>query len=158
MDYKYWLNFVNKILKEHHFKRKSNNWYIEFDETIIVFNMQRDNFSEYYFLNIGVNIKEMNSENKFPKEHQCDFRIRLKNNCFDNNDYFDFKNNIYDNEREKGIKNYLEEVVLKIIVKISTVNGIKDYCNEFPEILNRQNIKIKNYLGYKATNDKNIRI
>ena len=158
MDYKYWLNFVNKILKEHHFERKSNNWYKEFDETIIVFNMQRDNYSEYYFLNIGVIIIEINNENKFPKEYQCDFRIRLKNNCYDNNDYFDFKNNIYDNEREKGIKMYLEEVVLKIIVKISTINGIKDYCNEFPEIINRQNIKTKNYLGYKVTKNKNKRL
>jgi hypothetical protein len=43
MNYKYMLNLVNSIFKKYNFKRKSNNWYIEYDETIIVFNMQIGN-------------------------------------------------------------------------------------------------------------------
>jgi hypothetical protein len=147
MDYKYLLKFVNNILKEYKFKRKSNNWYFEFDETIIVFNMQRSNFCAYYFLNIGAKIKDIDNENKFPREYQCDFRIRLNNYCLDDNDYFDLENTIIDNNRENGIKVFLEEIVIKTIKKISTVNGIKEYCKEFPKIINSQNRTVKKYLG-----------
>jgi hypothetical protein len=146
MDYKYMLNLVNSILKKYNFKRKSNNWHIEYDETIIVFNMQRSMYSACYYLNIGLNTKDINSANKFPKEYQCHFRIRLRSNSINNIDYFDLENEIIDNDRENGIKLFLEETVIKTINRISTINGLKEYCKENPSIL-LSNTWIKKYLG-----------
>jgi hypothetical protein len=134
LDYKRLLSFVHNIMKVNNFKRKSNSWYHEFDETIVVFNMQRSKFSALYYLNIGVNIKGIRKEtdeNKFPKEYQCGFRIRLESNPLYHLDYFNLDNAITDGDREKGIKTYFEEVVLKSINKLSTKKGIMEYCREY---------------------------
>jgi hypothetical protein len=147
MDYKSLLKIVHSVLKERGFRRRSNNWYCYFNETIAVFNMQRSSFSAYYFLNIGVNINEIDREDKFPKEYQSHFKVRLDNYCFDDVDYFDLKNSILDDDREKGVRLFLKEIVIKLIEQLSTVSGIKEYCRDNPQMISRQNIATKQYLG-----------
>lgn len=58
------------------FVKKSNNWYLETEETILVVNLQKSQYGEQYYVNCGVTLKSFGGD-PFPKEHLCDIRFRL---------------------------------------------------------------------------------
>ncbi len=69
-------NTVDKTFRSHGFHKKSGTWYRESEETMLVANLQKSQYSEVYYINIGVWVKALGG-NALPKEHQCHIRVRL---------------------------------------------------------------------------------
>lgn len=57
--------------------KKGQSWYLDGEDAIIVVNLQKSNFGEEYFMNIGIWLKGLGST-LFPKENQCHLFIRLE--------------------------------------------------------------------------------
>jgi hypothetical protein len=67
---------LTEVLKPAGFKKKANGWYRETDDTIAVLLLQKSNYEEQYYFNIGAVIKKLKHV-PFPKEHQCHIQTRL---------------------------------------------------------------------------------
>jgi len=59
------------------FKLKKD-WYFKNEELIIVVNLQKSNYSDMYFFNVGIWINQISTEFEFPKENKCHIRFRAE--------------------------------------------------------------------------------
>ena len=66
---------VEKILGNSGFSRKSGAWYKSGSDAIVVIDLQKSDFGAYFYLNIGICIKEL-SEALFPKVEVCHISMR----------------------------------------------------------------------------------
>lgn len=57
------------------FRRKGSNWTKAGEDVVAVINLQKSNYDESYFLNLGFWLVEL-GENAEPKEEQCHVRTR----------------------------------------------------------------------------------
>jgi hypothetical protein len=70
---------IGDFLKPLGFKKKADSWYLSNAETLVVVNLQKSNFGEQYYINIGcVPISLKNEMGATPKEHQTPIRMRLE--------------------------------------------------------------------------------
>jgi hypothetical protein len=115
-------------LKTANFKLKSNAWYKENKENIIVVELQKSNYSESYFLNIAVWLKAL-GEDQFPKERYCHIRMRADSYFTDSgaeiDDTLDFSETELDAEKSASIDRLLLEKVLPLSDKLSSIEGLK---------------------------------
>jgi hypothetical protein len=62
-------------MKKAGFQKKSDGWYRDTNEAVLVANLQKSNFGEQYYVNLGIWLKVL-GEVPFPKEYQCHIRVR----------------------------------------------------------------------------------
>ncbi len=67
---------LDTLLKKAGFTRRSLSWYLEGKDTIVVVNLQRSDWSKFYYINIGIWLKALGDE-QFPKHQRChlDWRV-----------------------------------------------------------------------------------
>lgn len=58
------------------FKKKSDTWYCDEEDAIAVVNVQKSQYGQQYYVNLGVWFKSFGI-NLMPKENQCHIRFRL---------------------------------------------------------------------------------
>lgn len=125
---------VEAALKSAAFRRKSNTWYRELEETIITLNVQKSSFGEQYYVNLGVFVKglaQVRSEVP-PGEHECHVRLRLESLTPDRERYVQqVVLNLEDGsigaaERQQRIHRLIEEVALPFLLQCSTGAGIRE--------------------------------
>jgi hypothetical protein len=59
------------------FVRKGQSWYLNGEDAIVVLNLQKSDWSEMYFMNIGIWLKAL-GEAVFPKENVCHLSYRAE--------------------------------------------------------------------------------
>ncbi len=67
--------FGNALRREG-FTRKGGDWYIRGDDTIVVINLQPNDFRSAWYVNVGVWIRTLGDE-LWPKSHKCQVQIRV---------------------------------------------------------------------------------
>lgn len=67
---------IDAWAKTNGFVKNSGSWYLEREETILVADLQKSNYSQRYFLNLSVWLREI-EEARFPAERKCHVRTRL---------------------------------------------------------------------------------
>ncbi len=63
-------------LRREGFERKGPDWYLRGSELIAVVNLQKDDFSDAWFVNLGIWITAL-GEAEWPKSHTCHVQIRV---------------------------------------------------------------------------------
>jgi hypothetical protein len=71
---------IDSTLLSEGFQHKAGTWYREREESILVVNLQKSNFGEQYYINLGVLLKGPQAVNIRlpPKEHECHVRLRVE--------------------------------------------------------------------------------
>ena len=64
-------------LKALGFKKRARTWWRHRDETIQVLNLQKSSFGERLYVNLGVYVKALETE-EFPPEQRCHVQVRLE--------------------------------------------------------------------------------
>jgi hypothetical protein len=59
------------------FVKKGQSWYLDGEDSIIVVNIQKSNFDEEYFMNVGIWLRGLGVA-LFPKENQCHLSCRIE--------------------------------------------------------------------------------
>lgn len=59
------------------FVKKGQSWYFDGKDAIVVVNLQKYNFDELYFINMGIWLKAL-GENAFPQENLCHIYLRAE--------------------------------------------------------------------------------
>jgi len=66
---------LEKALRDAGFFRKAGSWYRSGADAIVVLNLQKSDFGDNYYLNIGINLKALSQES-FPKVNICHIQMR----------------------------------------------------------------------------------
>jgi hypothetical protein len=125
---------VEAALKGAQFLRKSNTWYRDLKETIILVDVQKSNFGEQYYVNLGVLVKGLaQSRDKLPpRENECHVRLRLESLTPEAEQYVQQVVLNLDNtsmgpaERQQRIHDLIAEVALPFLLRCSTRAGIRE--------------------------------
>jgi hypothetical protein len=70
------LNAVDDTLRGLGFTRKKKHWYLATEETVLVVELQKCDWGDEYFLNLGVSLRELETD-PFPRANGCQIDERL---------------------------------------------------------------------------------
>jgi hypothetical protein len=70
-------NSIALPLKKAGFVKKGLSWWIDSKDIIVVVNLQKCDWGDYYFINIGFWLKAL-EKGLFPKEHECHLSYRAE--------------------------------------------------------------------------------
>lgn len=68
---------VGNALRTHEFLKKGQSWYLRGSTCVVVLNLQRDDFSDLYFVNFGIWLSSL-GDAQYPPENHCHVRARLE--------------------------------------------------------------------------------
>ena len=109
---------------------------------IVVISTQKSNFDNSFYLNYGFYLRELNTDENYPKDIFCDVRGR-----------FGFHMNgqtVYEFNLENGTSQILEDAIKEGLNKIIfpvIKEGIYKYYEIFPNAIATATLKIKRYLN-----------
>lgn len=69
------ITILDKTFRNAGFAKKSNSWYRSEADAIVVLNLQKSDFGNYYYLNVGVSLMALSTD-VFPKENHCHIQLR----------------------------------------------------------------------------------
>ena len=125
---------VDRALKSVEFLRKSNTWYRDLEETVLLVEVQKSNFGEQHYINVGVFVKGIPATymGKLPpRENECHIRIRIEGLAPDAEESYRHMLNLEDEsvgvtERQQLVERAIADVVLPFLFQCSTRTGIRD--------------------------------
>jgi hypothetical protein len=149
------LKAVNKVLTTRGFQKKSDNWLLETSDVIALANLQKSQYGQQYYVNLGIWIKVF-GENVNLKEHQCQIRFRLES-VLPEDRVSDLKialnmedQHIEIQARESIFSELIDQYGLSILKKCSSLEGIKRSLDngELSRVLIQQ--KVKDFFQIKS--------
>jgi hypothetical protein len=134
---------VNQYLKTQGFMKKGSYYYKESEEMKFVFGLQKSNFSNGYYVNLGIFIKELHKEIEFPRDIDGDVYLR----CYvDENEEFDLIDLDYVDGVEPIIK-LLNKSIEQFVFPAITYDGFLNLLESDPSLINVTTLKAKQFLG-----------
>lgn len=120
---------ITESLKKAGFKQQSNAWYRGNELTIFIIELQKSNYGNSYFLNMGIWIKIL-EDSELPKERLCHIRMRADSYFSDIGDQIagllDFSESDLNAEKRKEINNLLSDKILPLAAKASAIPSLKE--------------------------------
>ena len=71
------INDLTVLLKAKKYKKKKQTWYKENDDLIVVFNVQNSCYSDDYYINLGIMLKNLRKEHRGICITNCDIQERV---------------------------------------------------------------------------------
>src|SRR5438552_17336829 len=110
------------------FEKKSGNWYRRGEEVIAVSNLQKSQYAPRYYFNQGFWLRELGWE-RYPKPNECHVRLRLEGLLptaeVRINELLDLEREMSDEQRMLELRALLDEELLPLIERGSTVDGLR---------------------------------
>ncbi|WP_437954367.1 DUF4304 domain-containing protein [Sorangium sp. So ce119] len=125
---------TDATLKDAHFLRKHGSWYHDTEETVLVVDVQRSNFGQQHYINLGIFVKACSQTlARFPpKESECHIRLRLESLMPEADEesvrtLLDLDNqSIGSAERQKRIRGLVSGIAIPFLLQCSTRTGLRD--------------------------------
>jgi hypothetical protein len=143
MTAKKFKNIVDCVLKSESFSKKGSRYYVFSEDIICVVGLQKSNYSNFYYFNIGYFIRQLDPLIEMPNEMEGHIRGRM---VFKGVDYIDL-DNLQENDArivEEGVR----ENALKINKEYLSIEAIKKMLNDYPAMLYQTTVKAKLFLEY----------
>jgi hypothetical protein len=126
MDSKEFKKILDDTASNSGFEKNFGGWFKESDECIVVLNLQKSNFGNYYELNIKIFVQSMfgNTYVKgkdLVKKHTGDIFTRQPD---DYKNTFDFDISINDNDRKQKLEELFREFIKPITDKALSRKGL----------------------------------
>lgn len=146
------LGIMNKFLKKEGYIKKSSSFYKTHSNAIFVINLQKSQWGEAYYFNIGIFFKEIEPNIEFPKEYQCHMRFRIED--FQEvkhliNKILDPENEIIDIEKFETEINSVVPWLDKYLQGLSNRNKLIDLIKSKNQMSDFMFHKLKKWLGLK---------
>ena len=123
---------IDSSLRSEGFQHKPGTWYREQEESVLVVNLQKSNFGEQYYINLGVLLKGSQGApvRLPPKEHECQVRLRVEAATPLEEQALTALLNLEDRsieagERERRVQALMAEQALPFLLQCSTRAGIQ---------------------------------
>ncbi|MDR1682139.1 MAG: DUF4304 domain-containing protein [Candidatus Symbiothrix sp.] len=132
MDSKEFKNIFDTVAKANDFEKAFGGWFKESSECIIVLDLQKSNFGDYYELNIKIFVQGIFG-NKYVKskdlvkKHTGDIFTRQPN---DYKDVLDFDTSMDDEKRKEKLESLFSEFVVPFANKALSRIGLKELAEQ----------------------------
>lgn len=132
------------------FIKKSSTWRLHREDIITVVNMQRSNFSNSYYINMGFFFKKIEPLNENPFDYQCHLRARieafLSTGELDRR-ALDFEDTTIDDmDRYTAIENAVKKMA-NVIGEVNSDDDVLRLVKETNLFKNMIPLQVKAYLG-----------
>ena len=124
---------VEAALKESKFLRKANIWHRELEETFLVVDVQKSNYGEQYYVNLGILVKRLPlvRDRLPPKENECHVRLRLEALSPDEEERLKRLLDLEDQsigpaERQEHVRALLADVAVPFLLGCGTRKGVAE--------------------------------
>lgn len=119
---------LDEVAKENGFEKAYEGWFKEFDEVILVLDLQKSNFGNNYYLNIKLYIQGAFGNvyvksKKLVKIDGGDIFLRQPDNY---SNLLDLDASLGNSERKAGIREMFNDFITPLSNKTSTKEGIKE--------------------------------
>jgi len=123
---------INKVLKPLGFKKKGVSWYLNNPQTITILEIQRSKWSENYYLNLGIYLKEKGEEVIDVQECKCHIRTRLTKLLDNKSDLEKYLNYAGINDTEillniDKVEDILKEFFFRNVENFEDVESVVNY-------------------------------
>lgn len=147
------VSFIDQILKPYNFIKKGTNWYLKTNECIVVFGIEKSNWGGQFGTVITLLVREI-EDSEYPKAHQCHIHGLGLELLVNNRDEFerslDLERTFQNEERESFIRTALIGYAIPLLLKVSTIAGLKDAIKEYEDLKYYITLKLKNHLGLES--------
>jgi hypothetical protein len=128
MDSKEFKNMFDKIAKVYGFERLYGCWYKDSTECIVVLDLQKSNFGDYYEMNIKTFIQGMLGNNYIKNKDTLkkDVGDIFRRQPLEFSHIFDFDKQMNDRERENKLEQLFKEFIVPFTEKSLLKLGIKE--------------------------------
>lgn len=116
---------LGEVLREAGFSKKGDTWYRDNDEVLELFNLQKSQYGNQYYLNYALWLKALGPA-AFPKEHQAHVSMRVEPTVENSSlvaPLFDLEANVAD--REMMVKSYLLEKLLPLAASCRSLASVR---------------------------------
>ena len=146
MDRKEFKQILNECLVINGFLKKGKYYYKDSSEVICSLAFQKSNYSNSYYVNVGIILKEINQNIGIPSDThgdiRCRFCFRVKGKEVDSID-LDTVND------SSVIISSLEKGISEIVNPSLELKSLKKLLKEKPTLLYQTTIAAKQYLGFE---------
>ncbi|WP_309893696.1 DUF4304 domain-containing protein [Archangium sp.] len=120
---------LTKVLRDSGFAGGASTWHKDGSEAILVVNLQKSQYGQQYYVNLGVWLNALGAAKK-PKENQCHVQIRATSLPADGVKRFDQALNLEDpamtsDQREAVIEEFMRGDAIPFLESCGTLNGIR---------------------------------
>lgn len=132
MNSKEFKNLFDEIAKPNGFEKAFSGWFKESPECIIVLDLQKSNFGNYYELNIKIFVQGMFGNNysigkDLVKKQTGDIFIRQPNNY---KDVLDFDKSMDNLKRKERLESLFNEFIVPFANKAILRSGLKELAEQ----------------------------
>ena len=148
-DRKLILDALGPSLKEAGFKKQAGNWYRSNDEIILMVNIQKSQYGDQYYINIGIALKSLGVV-QYPKEHNCHIRFRLTALVKEDekkhiDSIFDLENKSFsETQRTEEICMLVQNILLPTLKECSSEQEVLELVKRNKFVNGMVHVKIKN--------------
>ena len=116
------------------FNKKSDCWYRQTTDAILVTNLHKSNYGDQYYVNLAVWLKAF-GESAFPKDYQCHVRLRASmieadKQRFWEAEVFNLDHPINEVMRGDVITAFLESVAIPFLLNCGSVENLRRLLTE----------------------------
>jgi Domain of unknown function (DUF4304) len=128
MDSKEFKNLFSEIAKTNGFEKSFGGWFIESSESIIVLDLQKSNFGDYYELNIKIYVQGMfgNNYTKNKDLVKKDTGDIFRRHPQEYKNVFDFDVSMVSDERKKKLMQLFSGFIKPFTEKALSRQGLKE--------------------------------
>ena len=132
MDSKEFKALFADIAKLNDFQKAFGGWYKESSECIVVIDLQKSNFGDYYEMNIKIYIQGMFGQNYSISKDlvKKDIGDVFRRQPQEYNSVFDFDKPIDDRMRHDNLKRLFSEFIVPFTNKALSMSGIKELATK----------------------------
>jgi hypothetical protein len=148
MELKTFKKTVNDTLIRNGLKKKGNYYHYDNGDLIFVVGLQRSNYSNLYYINLGIIIKILNSSLGSLRDIDGDIRARFSfKETGKKIDSFDL-DYLLENDCDK-LERLIQDNIDIYINPIASVEKLKLLLEDKPIMLLQTNLRAKHFLGFE---------
>ncbi len=138
---------INDTFTINGFSKKGSYYYSYNDDLIFAIGLQKSNYSNSYYINIGIIVKKLNPDLQNPRDVDGDIRARFD---FENDgkylDCFELQQfNEVDNEK---INRYLQDNINIYVKSVTSLDKLKLLLKSKPVMLYQTTSRARDFLGF----------
>jgi hypothetical protein len=117
------------VMRESGFKKQSSAWYRRTADAVLVMNLQKSDFGEQYYVNLGVWLITL-GDVPFPKANHCHVQMRAVALCRDQQDFlemevFNLDRSMEPLERVELIRSFLKSMAIPFLNECGSIEGLR---------------------------------
>jgi len=129
---------LNNELSQYGFHRKGSTWLLKKKEVIVLVNLQKSNYGEYYYINIGFLLRHIDDIQN-PRVEFCHLQGRAdgisENDTSLVSSLLDLESSLDDENRINLFSLFIREKIIPLVLSGVTIQGLREIVKNHKEFV-----------------------